>query len=94
MAEEGGRSISPGGLIPRPRIWTFSISSGPFFQIALPNNPPLDYKGGREIWKISAIESTASAVLSMLESLGVAVTRYTEKETLEQTRERRKLLGL
>ena len=94
MAEEGGRSISPGGLTPRPHIWTFSLSSGPLFKIALPNNPPLDYKGGREIWKISAIKSTADAVLSMLESLGVAVVRYTEEETPEQTAERHRLLGL
>ncbi len=90
------QSLVLGGLTQKSsfRIWTFNISSGPLFKIALPDNPPLDYKGGREIWKISATTSTADAVKAMLESLGVAVVRYTERESPEQTEERRQLLGL
>ena len=96
MATEVRRGTTPGGVTPESLlcVWTFVISAGPSFKIALPNNPFLDYKGGREIWKIAAPKSTADAVKSMLETLGVVVVRYTEGESLEQTAERRRLLGL
>jgi hypothetical protein len=96
MATEVRRGTTPGGVTPESPgcVWTFVISAGPSFKITLPDNPFLDYKGGREIWKIVAPESTADTIKSMLESLGVVVVRYTEGESLEQTAERRRLLGL
>lgn len=94
MAEDSNADSTLERLTPHNRVWTFSISSGQPFRLGLPNNPPLNYRGGREIWKISAPKSTADAVLRMMQTLDVSVVRYCEEETPEQTQERRRRLGL
>ena len=74
MAEQG---ITPSSCVELHKVWTFLLYSGPSVQIALPGNPPLDFQGRRNIWKIVASSEVAAHALKLLENLGVKVEVFT-----------------
>jgi len=76
-------------------VWTFVILGGDDqLTITLPNNPPLNHRGGKTVWKLMGTERLAAAAEELIQSAGATVTRYAEVQTEEQAEERKEVLGI
>ena len=69
-------------------VYTFVITGGSEFRLALPNNPVLDHNGHKTVWKVVTDAKHALALFHAFRAFEASVTYHTEKETPAMQAER------
>jgi len=75
-------------------VWTFVVRDGKAFNLQVPGNPILSYRGGLDILKAVLTDAEAEHVTGVCEDNGCTVQAATEDITDEQEQERKALLGV